>query len=116
MAQQARPTTPSSQTFRLFSAPEAHVNHDDSGDLRIEVVGVDSFDASTGEVVSRSQNDIAAWFLDQDYDGPAVTWPLPWQAGRRKPQTGRSDGPKPRLQLIREGATGTRHRRWRPGA
>ena len=52
--------------------------------------------------------------LDQDYDGPAVTWPLPWQAGKRKPQTGRSDGPKPRLQLIREGATGTRHRRWRP--
>ena len=54
--------------------------------------------------------------LDQDYDGPAVTWPLPWQAGKRKPQTGRSDGPKPRLQLIREGATGTRHRRWRPSA
>ena len=54
--------------------------------------------------------------LDQDYDGPAVTWPLPWQAGKRKPQTGRSDGPKPRLQLIREGATGTRHRRWRPGS
>jgi anthraniloyl-CoA monooxygenase len=52
--------------------------------------------------------------LDQDYDGPAVTWPLPWQAGRRKPQTGRSDGPKPRLQLIREGEQGTRHRRWRP--
>jgi anthraniloyl-CoA monooxygenase len=52
--------------------------------------------------------------LDQDYDGPAVTWPLPWQAGKRKPQTGRSDGPKPRLQLIREGVTGTRHRRWRP--
>ena len=54
--------------------------------------------------------------LDQDYDGPAVAWPLPWQAGKRKPQTGRSDGPKPRLQLIREGTTGTRHRRWRPSA
>jgi len=54
--------------------------------------------------------------LDQDYDGPAATWPLPWLAGRRKPQTGRSDGPKPRLQLIREGATGTRHRRWAPRA
>ncbi len=52
--------------------------------------------------------------LDQDYDGPGATWPLPWRAGRRKPQTGRSDGPKPRLQLIREGETGTRHRRWRP--
>ncbi|MGH3385436.1 MAG: bifunctional salicylyl-CoA 5-hydroxylase/oxidoreductase, partial [Nocardioidaceae bacterium] len=52
--------------------------------------------------------------LDQDYEGPGVTWPLPWQSGRRKPQTGRSDGPKPRLQLIRDGDTGTRHDRWRP--
>jgi adenine-specific DNA-methyltransferase len=62
-------TTSSSQTFRLFSAPEVHVRLDDSGDVRIEVVGVDSFDASTGEVVSRGQGEIAAWFLDQDYDG-----------------------------------------------
>ncbi len=52
--------------------------------------------------------------VEQDYDGPGAVWPLPWLPGRRKPQTGRSDGPRPRLQLIREGDTGTRHRRWRP--
>ena len=52
--------------------------------------------------------------IEQDYDGPGAAWPLPWQAGRRKPQTGRTDGPKPRLELIREGEQGTRHRRWRP--
>jgi anthraniloyl-CoA monooxygenase len=52
--------------------------------------------------------------IDQDYDGPGATWPLPWQAGRRKPQTGRTDGPRPRLELIRKGDQGTRHRRWRP--
>jgi anthraniloyl-CoA monooxygenase len=52
--------------------------------------------------------------IEQDYDGPGATWPLPWQAGRRKPQTGRTDGPRPRLELIREGKQGTRHRRWRP--
>ena len=51
---------------------------------------------------------------EQEYVGPAAPWPVPWAAGRRKPQTGRSDGPKPRLQLIREGETGTRHARWRP--
>jgi anthraniloyl-CoA monooxygenase len=54
--------------------------------------------------------------VEQDYDGPGVHWPDPWKAGRRKPQTGRSDGPKPRLQLIREGEVGTRHARWRPTA
>jgi anthraniloyl-CoA monooxygenase len=52
--------------------------------------------------------------VEQDYDGPGAIWPDPWRAGRRKPQTGRSDGPKPRLELIRSGRTGTSHRRWRP--
>ncbi|HET7195770.1 MAG TPA: bifunctional salicylyl-CoA 5-hydroxylase/oxidoreductase [Nocardioides sp.] len=52
--------------------------------------------------------------IEQDYDGPGAAWPLPWQAGRRKPQTGRTDGPRPRLELIRQGEQGTRHRRWRP--
>jgi anthraniloyl-CoA monooxygenase len=54
--------------------------------------------------------------IEQQYDGPGAVWPLPWQAGRRQPQTGRTDGPKPRLQLIREGAPVTRHARWRPDA
>ncbi|SOC53637.1 bifunctional salicylyl-CoA 5-hydroxylase/oxidoreductase [Ornithinimicrobium cerasi] len=52
--------------------------------------------------------------VEQDYDGPGAVWPQPWRAGRRKPQTGRSDGPKPRLQLVREGERETRHARWRP--
>src|SRR5690606_10753145 len=54
--------------------------------------------------------------VEQDYDGPGAQWPLPWRAGRRKPQGGRSEEPKPRLQLVREGEQGTRHARWRPGA
>ncbi|MDV3223281.1 tRNA-dihydrouridine synthase, partial [Intrasporangium sp.] len=52
--------------------------------------------------------------IEQDYEGPGAVWPDPWKAGRRKPQTGRTDGPKPRLQLVREGVQGTRHQRWRP--
>jgi anthraniloyl-CoA monooxygenase len=52
--------------------------------------------------------------VEQDYDGPGVSWPDPWRAGRRKPQTGRTDGPKPRLDLVRRGAPTTAHRRWRP--
>jgi anthraniloyl-CoA monooxygenase len=51
---------------------------------------------------------------EQGYEGPGATWPLPWRAGRRRPPTGRTDGPRPRLQLIREGASTTRHARWRP--
>ena len=59
-----------------------------------------------------------AWTLhaaaEQEYAGPGVAWPLPYAAGNRRPQIGRTDGPKPRLQLIREGVPRTRHARWRP--
>jgi len=52
--------------------------------------------------------------LEQDYAGPGAEWPLPWRPGARKPQTGRTEGPKPRLELIRQATGGTAHRRWRP--
>jgi anthraniloyl-CoA monooxygenase len=53
---------------------------------------------------------------EQDYAGPGATWPLPFAAGRRKPQSGRTDGPRPRLELIRAGTPRTAHARWRPGS
>ncbi|OZM76769.1 bifunctional salicylyl-CoA 5-hydroxylase/oxidoreductase [Pseudonocardia sp. MH-G8] len=53
--------------------------------------------------------------VDQDYDGPGAPWPDPWRAGRRKPQSGRTDGPRPRLELIRRAQAPDGHQRWRPG-
>jgi len=48
--------------------------------------------------------------IEQGYDVP---WPLPFAAGKRRPQTGRIDGPKPRLELIRDRTAGaTRHERY----
>ncbi len=51
---------------------------------------------------------------DQGYSGAGVRWPDQFAAGRRKPQTGRTDGPRPRLELIRAGEPVTAHARWRP--
>lgn len=36
---------------------------------------------------------------EQDYTGPAAPWPPPYRAGSRRPRTGRTDAPKPRLSL-----------------
>ncbi|MGN9793356.1 bifunctional salicylyl-CoA 5-hydroxylase/oxidoreductase [Streptomyces sp. OZ13] len=36
---------------------------------------------------------------DQNYTGDGAPWPLPYRAGSRKPPTGRTDAPKPRLTL-----------------
>lgn len=52
--------------------------------------------------------------VEQDYDGTGAIWPDAWRAGRRKPQTGRVDGPKPRLELIRAADDGDGHQRWTP--
>ncbi|MER8219133.1 bifunctional salicylyl-CoA 5-hydroxylase/oxidoreductase [Streptomyces sp. NPDC094143] len=36
---------------------------------------------------------------EQGYTGPAAPWPAPYRAGSRRPRTGRTDAPKPRLSL-----------------
>jgi anthraniloyl-CoA monooxygenase len=58
-----------------------------------------------------------AWTLhaaaDQEFEMP---WPVQFQRGSRKPPSGPTDGPRPRLELIRRGTTRTRHQRWRPKA
>ena len=56
------------------------------------------------------------WTLHAAADqGYSITWPKPFAAGSRRPQTGRNDGPKPRLDLVRDPLAGaTRHGRWRP--
>jgi len=51
---------------------------------------------------------------EQDYTGAGAQWPDAFAGGNRKPPTGRTDGPRPRLELIRQGEQGTRHRRWTP--
>jgi adenine-specific DNA-methyltransferase len=61
--------TKASQTFRLFAAPEARVQRTSQGEVTVELLGMDTFDAATGEVTSRNQDEIAAWLLDHDYDG-----------------------------------------------
>jgi adenine-specific DNA-methyltransferase len=60
--------TKTSQTFRLYSSPDVKINREGS-QFRVTVEGVDSFDAATGEVTSFGKSGIAAWFLDDEYDG-----------------------------------------------
>jgi anthraniloyl-CoA monooxygenase len=53
---------------------------------------------------------------EQGYAGPGAVWPHPFAAGSRRPQAGRTDEPRPRLELIRSGEPRTAHARWRPVA
>ena len=59
--------TKSSQTFKLYSAPDVSIDRE--GTLRLVTVnGVDTYDAATGELTSLGTSGIKAWLLDTDYD------------------------------------------------
>jgi len=62
-------TTRASQVFTAFGQPDVRVQKQEDGTCRVELLGVDIYDPITGEVHSSSGEDVAAWFLDTDYDG-----------------------------------------------
>ena len=118
---------------RSYQTPFADAIRNRTGIATIAVGVISSYD-DVNSIIEAGRADLCAvgrahlydpnWTLhaaaDQGYDGPAAAWPDPWRAGSRPPQTGRTDGPRPRLRPptsptpIREGEPATRHARWRP--
>lgn len=62
-------TTRASQIFTVFGQPDVRVDRQGDGTYVVELRGVDIYDPLTGEVHSTPGKDVAAWFLDTDYDG-----------------------------------------------
>jgi len=61
-------TTASSQLFTVFGEPDVTLKPD-GDEFTVELHGVDVYDPLTGDVHSAHAGQIAAWFLDTDYDG-----------------------------------------------
>ena len=57
--------------FMVFGEPDIDVREVGEGQLQVEIRGLDVYDPTTGALRSSSVDDIAAWFLDTDYDGDA---------------------------------------------
>src|SRR5688500_10547838 len=55
----------------VFGEPDVDVRPTTDGQLQVEIRGLDVYDPTTGQLRSSSTDDIAAWFLDTDYDGDA---------------------------------------------
>src|SRR5579884_3144962 len=54
--------------FMVFGEPDLDISRD--GDfLTLELRGVDVYDPTTGQVRSGSTDDVAAWFIDTNYNG-----------------------------------------------
>ena len=112
---------------RSYQTPYAdRIRNDVPGVAVIAVGAISSWD-DVNSILLAGRADLCAlarphlydphWTLhaaaEQGYAGPGAVWPLPFRAGSRRPQTGRSDEPRSRLDLVRDGPRPTRHARWR---
>jgi len=54
--------------FVVFGEPDIEIRHLDGGMIEVQVKGIDVFDPNTGKIRSNDPKDIAAWFIDTDYN------------------------------------------------
>ena len=54
--------------FIVFGEPDVEWKFNEDGEIVVEVLGIDVFDPKTGDVRASGKNDIAAWFIDTDYN------------------------------------------------
>ena len=57
--------------FVIFGEPDIEFRKTPDGKLQVEILGVDIYNPTTGEMTASSTNDIACWFIDTDYDEQA---------------------------------------------
>ena len=62
-------TSRASQLFTVFGSPDVKLEKQNDGSYVARLLGVDIYDPNTGELHQSRGEDVAAWFLDQDYDG-----------------------------------------------
>lgn len=60
------------QLFTAFGEPEVEAKKAKDKKLIVKLLGVDYYDPTTGEVKSDELKEVAAWFLDTDYDRNSV--------------------------------------------
>ncbi|MFH8991134.1 bifunctional salicylyl-CoA 5-hydroxylase/oxidoreductase [Streptomyces sp. NPDC017940] len=98
---------------RSYQTPFADRIRNETGIPVIAVGAISSWD-DVNSLLLAGRTDLCAlarphlydpnWTLhaaaEQNYTGPGVSWPVQYRAGSRRPQTGRTDAPKPRLSLT----------------
>ncbi|GGP68365.1 bifunctional salicylyl-CoA 5-hydroxylase/oxidoreductase [Streptomyces calvus] len=97
---------------RSYQTPFADRIRHEAGVPVIAVGAISSWD-DVNSLILAGRTDLCAlarphlydphWTLhaaaEQGYEGPGVVWPAPYRAGSRRPVTGRTDAPRPRLAL-----------------
>jgi adenine-specific DNA-methyltransferase len=82
-------TKKTSSLFTVFGSPDVRLHKQRGGQVTVELAGVDLYDPITGNTTHGRGEDVAAWFVDQNYDGrtfcinqalfPARNMKNPWE-------------------------------------
>jgi anthraniloyl-CoA monooxygenase len=117
---------------RSYQTPFAdRIRHQAAGPAGVAVIAVGAISSydDVNSILLAGRADLCAlgrthlydpqWTLhaaaEQGYAGDAADWPVPWQAGSRKPPAARTDKVPPRLSLLRAQAPAASvHLRWTP--
>jgi len=62
-------TSKTTTLFTVFGLPDVKVKKEKDGTAAVTLTGVDIYDPVTGETRHDDGENVAAWFLDHDYDG-----------------------------------------------
>jgi adenine-specific DNA-methyltransferase len=62
-------TSKATKLFTVFGLPDVKVVKEKDGAVVVKLTGVDIYDPVTGETHHDDGENVAAWFLDHDYDG-----------------------------------------------
>lgn len=52
-----------------FGEPDVNIHSEKDGRLTVEILELDVYDPTTGQIRFRSTDDIAVWFVDTNYNG-----------------------------------------------
>ena len=70
--------------FVVFGEPDIDITNIE-GQITVEINGLDVYDPTTGQVRSSSTDDLAAWFIDTNYDGTSFFVRHAYFTGGQKP-------------------------------
>jgi adenine-specific DNA-methyltransferase len=73
--------------FVVFGEPDIRLISLPDGNYQVEIMGIDIFQPSTGEVRSDGPEGIACWFLDTDYNGESFFVRHAYFLGQNDPYT-----------------------------
>jgi len=71
--------------FMVFGEPDVEVRPQKDGNLVVEIKGLDIYDPTTGQIRSSSTDDLAAWFIDTNYNGESFFVRHAYFTGADKP-------------------------------